>query len=125
MRDMFSTTPVDLRQAVKTSWRPCKRLSVISRGRGGCGIDCTQYGLFPWGLSTYSFRFTKLLFRYCIPMDNNRPALDLRHFDDICPDKNGASKYNLMNWGLKREIFPSSCDSSIHQVRPVQAWHRF
>ncbi|KAH9171506.1 hypothetical protein EDB89DRAFT_2096926 [Lactarius sanguifluus] len=25
---------------------------------------------------------------YCIPMDNQRPGLDLRFFKDICPDKN-------------------------------------
>ncbi|KDR68943.1 hypothetical protein GALMADRAFT_160725 [Galerina marginata CBS 339.88] len=25
---------------------------------------------------------------YCIPMDNQRPLLDLRHFRDICPDQN-------------------------------------
>jgi len=25
---------------------------------------------------------------YCIPMDNDRPELDLKHFDKICPDKN-------------------------------------
>jgi len=25
---------------------------------------------------------------YCIPMDNDRPSLDLKHFDKICPDKN-------------------------------------
>jgi len=24
---------------------------------------------------------------YCIPMDNDRPSLELRHFGDICPDK--------------------------------------
>jgi hypothetical protein len=36
-------------------------------------------------------KFAKLLFRYCIPMDNNRPALDLKHFGDVCPDKNGTS----------------------------------
>ena len=24
-------------------------------------------------------------------MDNDRPSLDLRHFDAICPDKNGMS----------------------------------
>jgi hypothetical protein len=28
--------------------------------------------------------------RYCIPMDNQRPELDLKHFQDICPDRNGA-----------------------------------
>ncbi|KAF8260846.1 hypothetical protein EI94DRAFT_1811174 [Lactarius quietus] len=25
---------------------------------------------------------------YCVPMDNQRPELDLRHFKDICPDQN-------------------------------------
>jgi len=25
---------------------------------------------------------------YCIPMDNDRPSLDLRYFGDVCPDKN-------------------------------------
>jgi len=25
---------------------------------------------------------------FCIPMDNDRPSLDLKHFDAICPDKN-------------------------------------
>jgi len=25
---------------------------------------------------------------YCIPMDKNRPSLDLKYFEDICPDKN-------------------------------------
>jgi hypothetical protein len=25
-------------------------------------------------------------------MDNARPSLDLKYFDDICPDKNGTSK---------------------------------
>jgi hypothetical protein len=40
-----------------------------------------------------------LLFRYCIPMDNDRPSLDIKHIDDICPDENGTSKHNSMNWG--------------------------
>jgi len=25
---------------------------------------------------------------YCIPTDNDRPLLDIKHIDDICPDKN-------------------------------------
>jgi hypothetical protein len=45
----------------------------------------------------YTSKFTKLLVRYCIPMDNVRPELDLKYFDDICPDKNGMSNYNVMN----------------------------
>ena len=32
-------------------------------------------------------------------MDNNRPSLDLKYFDAICPDKNGMSisKCNSMD----------------------------
>jgi hypothetical protein len=37
-------------------------------------------------------------FRYCIPMDNDRPSLDLKYFEDICPDKNGTLKGQVMNW---------------------------
>ncbi|KIJ94961.1 hypothetical protein K443DRAFT_11740 [Laccaria amethystina LaAM-08-1] len=25
---------------------------------------------------------------YCIPMDNRRPSLDLKYFNDVCPDRN-------------------------------------
>jgi hypothetical protein len=50
----------------------------------------------PFGI--YNCKFTKSLVRYCIPMDNARPELDLKYFDDICPDKNGTSNYTFMNW---------------------------
>ena len=39
----------------------------------------------------------KIDLRFCIPMDNDRPSLDVKHFDEICPDKNGMSKCNDMN----------------------------
>ena len=29
--------------------------------------------------------------RYCVPMDNQRPQLDLKFYKDICPDQNGVS----------------------------------
>ena len=29
--------------------------------------------------------------RYCVPMDNQRPGLDLKFYDGICSDPNGAS----------------------------------
>jgi hypothetical protein len=39
-------------------------------------------------------------------MVNNRPLLDLKHFGDICPDKNGtSSKHNFMNWRSTWGIF--------------------
>ena len=37
------------------------------------------------------------LLRYCIPMDNDRPSLEVRHFHDICPDKNGMSNRDFMS----------------------------
>jgi hypothetical protein len=39
-------------------------------------------------------------------MDNDRPSLDLKYFEDICPDKNGTSCATLwtLNRGLTWEI---------------------
>ena len=34
--------------------------------------------------------------RYCVPMDGHRPWLDLRFYDNICPDPNGASSRTVM-----------------------------
>ena len=62
------------------------------------------------------------IWRYCIPMDNQRPELDLKHFKDICPDQNGASV-----WSSVIEVnswFWSSCYCGVHKVWPVQAGHR-
>src|SRR5579863_10433075 len=38
-----------------------------------------------WFVLSCSCKFTRsrLHFRYCIPMDNDRPTLDLRHFEAI------------------------------------------
>ena len=43
-------------------------------------------------LCVCSCKFTRVLFRYCIPMDDHRPSLGLRYFENICPDKNGVLK---------------------------------
>jgi hypothetical protein len=66
-------------------------------------------------LDIYSCEFTKLLVRYCIPMDNVRPVLDLKYFDDICPDKNGAPNCNFMKLGLIRR-FSSPSNSGVHEA---------
>jgi hypothetical protein len=49
-------------------------------------------------------------------MVNDRPLLDLRHFHDICPDKNGkSSKQNFIyELAINMRHCPSSCDSSVH-----------
>ena len=42
----------------------------------------------PVGMINY--KFTKVFpFRYCVPMDSARPSLELKQFENICPDKNG------------------------------------
>jgi hypothetical protein len=49
-------------------------------------------------LSIYNCRFTILHVRYCIPMDNARPGLDMIYLSGICPDSNGTSDSNFMDW---------------------------
>jgi len=54
---------------------------------------------------------------YCIPTDNNRPSLDIKYFENICPDKNGMSKCDLETaLTLGTLTFSSPCDSGLHQV---------
>jgi hypothetical protein len=38
-------------------------------------------------------------------MDNDRPSLDLRYIDHVCPDKNGTSGHNLMDLGFTKGFF--------------------
>jgi len=45
-------------------------------------------------------QFHEIVFRFCVPMDNDRPSLDLQLFHDICPDKNSMSKMQLYELGL-------------------------
>ena len=42
-------------------------------------------------------KFTRVLFRYCVPMDGHRPSLDLQYFENICPDKNGVLTCKFTN----------------------------
>ena len=63
--------------------------------RLGDRLHAIWYGLFPLVSTVVNSRGS--LLRYCIPMDNDRPSLEVRHFHDICPDKNGMSNRNFMN----------------------------
>ena len=50
-------------------------------------------------------------------MESARPSLDLKHFGEICPDKNGKSKFNrcftdLIDMG----DFSSACNSCFYQI---------
>ena len=35
-------------------------------------------------------------FRYCVPLDGHRPGLNLRFYENICPDQTGASLRTFM-----------------------------
>ena len=59
-------------------------------------------------------------FRYCIPMDGQRPSLNLRFYKNICPDQNGASSWTVRTV-FNAIILSSSRPRSVHQIWPVPA----
>ena len=81
--------PVDLSAGTTMNWRLCRNLFDKSLDRSDLQIDYMQYGL---DSRVFMIATTDgYIWRYCIPMDNERPELDLKHFKDICPDHNGLS----------------------------------
>ena len=58
----------------------------------------------------------RLFSRYCIPMDNDRPSLDIKYLYDVSPDENGMSGYKLDGPGIHIRDYSSSCDRGIHQI---------
>ena len=65
------------------------------------------------------FTRSRIIFRYCIPMDNNRPSLDLKYFEAIRPDNNGMSmsKCDSMNTDSHHDGgFSSPCDSGFYKI---------
>ena len=44
------------------------------------------------------------ILRYCVPMDNQRPELDLKFYHDICPDRNGALLRTFMTVTLSNAL---------------------
>ena len=57
--------------------------------KGDYVIDCMLYGLDAQVFVMPTADGHTL--RYCVPMDNQRPELDLKFYKDICPDRNGVS----------------------------------
>ena len=57
-------------------------------------IDCTLYGLDAQVFTMPTADGDTL--RYCVPMDNQRPQLDLKFYKDICPDRNGVLSRTFM-----------------------------
>ena len=87
--DMFFTILADSRLGAMRSWQSCRDLFDKGLGKGFWKIDYMQYGL-PSQVFTIATADDNIK-RYCVPMDNHRPELDLKFFNDICPDKNGTS----------------------------------
>jgi hypothetical protein len=61
----------------------------------------------PFGICNRAFSaiHKDFFFRYCVSMANDRPSLDLKHFDDVCPDRNSMSKHNFLNWRSNEGFF--------------------
>ena len=62
--------------------------------KGDYMIDCMRYGLDAQVFTTPTADGGT--FRYCVPMDNQRPQLDLKFYKDICPDRNGVLSRTFM-----------------------------
>ena len=66
--------------------------------RRKCGETRLRDRLHTIWLDSRVFKITTAdnhVLRYCVPMDNQRPQLDLKFYQDICPDQNGPSFRNL------------------------------
>ena len=83
---MFSMTPLDLKQAVKTRSGLSKILFAASHERGDYRTDCTLFGLF---LFVSTLAIHRAASRYCFPMYNDRPYLYWRDFEAISQDNSG------------------------------------
>jgi hypothetical protein len=85
---MFFTILVESSRVAQRNSKSCGNSFDVSVERGDCETDCMQYGL-----DSRVFTITTSddhIFRYCVPMDNQRPQLDLKFYKDICPDQNGV-----------------------------------
>ena len=87
-------TPAESSQVAQRNSGFCRNSFDANVEKGDCAIDCMRYGL-----DSRMFTITTTdghILRYCVPMDNQRPQLDLRFFKDICPDQNGAPLQTFM-----------------------------
>ena len=88
-RVTFFTILVESSPVAQRNSKFCKNSFNASVEKGDCMIDCMLYGLDAqvFTMSTAD----GYTFRYCVPMDNQRPQLDLKFYKDICPNQNGVS----------------------------------
>ena len=83
----FFTILGELSRAAQKNLGFCKNLFNASVEKGDWETDCMRYGLYS---RLFTIVTTTGYFRYCVPMDNQRPQLDLKFYKDICPDRDGT-----------------------------------
>ena len=80
---------VELSRVAQKNSKFCRNLFDASVEGVDCKTDYMRYGL-DFQVYTITTADDNIV-RFCVPMDNARPQLDLKHYKDICPDRNGAS----------------------------------
>ena len=112
IRVTFSTILVGSNLVAQRNSRFYKSSFGASVEKAACVIDCTRYGLDS-RVVTIATTDCHIL-RYCVPMDNQRPQLDLKFYKDICPDANGAPLWTLMT--KFNTLLGSSRHYSFHKI---------
>jgi hypothetical protein len=87
IRATFFTILAESSRVAQRNLEFCKNSFKTSAKKSNCVVDC-----MPSGLESQVFMIMKTdghILRYCVPMDNQRPELDLKFYKDICPDKSG------------------------------------
>ena len=92
MRVTFFTIRGESSPVAQRNLRFCRNSFNASVAKGDWVANYMRYGLcFPSQMFAIMITDTHVL-RYCVPMDNQRPQLDLKFYRDICPsDENGVS----------------------------------
>ena len=93
---MFFTILGELSRVAQKNSEFCKNLFSASVEKGDSETGCMQYGLYH-RLFTISTTTECYIFRYCVPMDNQRPQLDLKFYKGICPDGNGTLRRTFVH----------------------------
>lgn len=89
IRVMFFTTRAELSRVAQRNSKFCRSLFDASVVRTNWVLDYTRFGMDSSVCHQYD-KLTVMFSRYCVPMDNQRPQLDLKFYKDICPDRNGT-----------------------------------
>ena len=95
MTVMFFTILGELSRVVEKNSRFCENSFNVNVEQGDWETDCTRYGLDS-RLFTTSTTVECYILRYCVPMDNPRPQLDLKFYKDICPNRDGTPLRTFM-----------------------------